>query len=163
MLFMESLSGVGKLNNSDSEEAAKALRKKDSVETFKIITLIFSGLTGLFAIGLFGQFWSLADPVYYALLFRIQVIGYVCISLAIINIVTSLIFKKDMIMFLSFSFLIAIFGSSQFIIFASSPFGVADKINNGIIGHYQYILSFVLGLLTLILVCLYIINSRKKK
>ncbi|MHA1952561.1 MAG: hypothetical protein ACXAAM_02955 [Candidatus Heimdallarchaeaceae archaeon] len=160
---MESLSGVETPNNSDSEETVEVLRKWDSVDILKAITLIFNGLTGLFAFGMFGQFWSLADPNYESLLFKIRVIGYICAGFAIINIVTSFIFKKNMFLFLSFSFLTVIFGSSQFIVFASSPFGVADKINNGLIGHYQYIISLVLSLILLIFVFLYIISLRKKE
>ncbi len=159
---MESLSGLESINHSKSEETLKFSEKRGSVNTFKAISLIFSGLLGIFAFGIFGQFWSLADSEYYALLFRIRVIGYICTGFAFITIITNFIFKKNMFLFISFSFLTAIFGSFQFIVFAISPFGVADKINNGLLGHFQYIISFVMSLITLISVYLYIISSRKR-
>ncbi|NPD89651.1 MAG: hypothetical protein HGN29_13125 [Asgard group archaeon] len=160
---METLSGSGLIDNSESKETLKVLEKRGSVNKYKVISLIFSGLTGIFAFGIFGQFWSLADANYQALLFRINVIGYICTGFAIINIVMSLVFKENMFVFIIFSCLTAIFGSFQFIVFAISPFGVADKINRGVLGHYQYIITFVLSLITLIFVYLHIISSRKKE
>jgi hypothetical protein len=159
---MESLSGLDSINHSETEKALDS-EKKGSIDSIKVISLIFSGLAGLAACGLFGGiFWSLADPVYEALLFRTRVLGYICIGFALINIAINLVFKKYMFLFLPFSFLTIIFGASQMTIFAISPFGVADKINAGLLAHYQYILSFGLSLTALVFVCLYIINSRKK-
>jgi hypothetical protein len=159
---MESLSGFDSINHSESEKNPIS-EKKGSISSIKVISLIFGGLAGLAACGLFGGiFYSLADPVYYALLFRTRVLGYICVGFALINIAINLIFKKYMFLFLPFSFLTIIFGASQMTIFAFSPFGIADKINNGLLTHYQYVLSFGLSLIALVFVCLYIINSRKK-
>lgn len=163
MLFVESLSGLDTNNPLETEKTLDS-KKKGFVYSIKIISLICSGLAGLAACGLFGGiFWSLADPVYYTLLFRTRVLGYICISFAFINIAINIIFKKYMFLFLTFSFLTIIFGASQLIIFAISPFGAADKTSNGLLTHYQYVLSFGLSLTTLVLVCLYILSSRKKK
>ncbi len=164
MLFMESLGGIGSINHSESEETLKTSEKRGSAITYKIITLVFSGLTGLSAFGLLGlSIWTLYDLEYYALLDQMEVIGYICIGFAIINIITSVVFKKNMYVFILFSFLTAIFGSFQFIVFAVSPFGVADKVNNGLLGHFQYIITFVMSLITLLLTYLYIIISRKEE
>ena len=158
MLFMESLGGLEFTSHPESEETSKTSEKIGPVEVLRIISLIFSGLTGLTALGLFGgAFWSLIDLNYYALLSQMDAIGYICLVFAIINVLTSLIFKKNLYVFIIFSFLTAIFGSFQFIVFAISPFG------HGVFGHFQYVISFAMSLLTLISTYLYIItNSRKR-
>ena len=162
MLSVESLSGLNSISQSKSEETLKVSKDRDSVIAFKMITLIFSGLTGIATLELFGgMLWSLDDLEYYALLDQIEVIGYICTGFVVVNIVTSLVFKRNMLVFIIFSFLTAIFGSFQFIVFAISPFGVADKVN-GLLGHYQYVITFVMSLMLLIFTYVYIIVSRKK-
>lgn len=159
---MESLGGLEFINHSKSEETLSS-EKRGSVNAFKVISMIFSGLIGLSTFGILGGvFWLLYDLDYFALLAQMEVIGYICTGFAIINIVMSLVFKNEFV-FIICSFLTSIFGSFQFIVFAISPFGVADKINNGLLSHFQYIISFVLSLVLLIFTYLYIFSSRKKE
>jgi len=155
---MESLGGLEFTSHPESEETSKTSEKIGPVEVLRIISLIFSGLTGLSALGLFGgAFWSLIDLNYYALLSQMDAIGYICLVFAIINVLTSLIFKKNLYVFIVSSFLTSIFGSFQFIVFAISPF------SHGVFGHYQYVISFVLSLILLVLVYAYIFSSRKEE
>ncbi|MHA1622855.1 MAG: hypothetical protein ACTSVO_12015 [Candidatus Heimdallarchaeaceae archaeon] len=113
------------------------------------------------SVNLFGRTrWLLADVYYVALLAQLAAIGFFCAFFAVSNIVLSLVFRRNKYIFVILSFLITIFGSFQFIVFTISPFGVADKINAGLIVHFQYIISFVLSLITLAMEYLYVISSR---
>jgi len=155
---MESYSGVVLNDHSETEETQKSSVVKDPAIKYKILSLVFCGLTGISAVGLFGgSLWMLYDLEYFALIDQMNVVGYICAGFALASIILSLIFKMNMYVFVIFSFSTAIFGSFQFIVFAISPF------REGLIGHYQYIISFVLSLILLVFTYVYVVESKNRK
>ena len=157
---MDSSSGLESTDHSESKVYLNISKKNDVANISKILSLFFCGIIGFVALGMFGVFMSLDDPNYYALLSQMQIIGYICSGFALMVILLSLIFKKNMLVFVSFSFLTAIFGSFQFIVFAISPFGLVEG-SSCLFNHVQYVITFVLSLIVLILTYLHIIGTKK--
>ena len=163
MLSMESFRGIETIDQTESEKTLRLTEKGVSANTLKIISLILSSLTGISAFGIFGQFWSLYDLDYFALLSKLDVLGYICAGFAVLNILVNLVFRKNRYVFIICTILTSISSSLQFIVLATSPFGVSYEASNGLLTHFQYIITFTMGLITSLVVYLYIIRSRKRK
>ncbi len=154
---MESHGGVVLNDHSKTEETLKSSVEKNPAIKYKILTLVFCGLTGMSAFGLFGgSLWMLYDLEYFALIDQMNMIGYIYSGFALASITLNLIFKKNMYVFVILSFSTATFGSFQLIIFAISPF------REGLFGHYQYVISFVLSLILLVFTYVYVVESKNR-
>ncbi len=130
-----------------------------SPNIFKTLSLI--GICMTWFLSVFepfgGIFLLLIDAVYSQLIQIISIVGYICAICAFITIVITVIFKDNSWVFTISTFVTAILGSLQFIIFAVSPFG------EHAFSHYQYVIPLFTSILSILFVYVHIILTKKGK
>ncbi len=102
----------------ESINYAKEISQKKlqlSPNILKIISLVFSGITGIFASNYFGVYFMHGGGYKQKVQIN-HIIGYICAACAIITIVTTVIFKNSNLVFMISTFITAILGSLPFFI-----------------------------------------------
>ena len=124
---------------------------------FKIISLVFIGITGFFAFGIIGVYIGPSNAEYLQMIQINSIIGFICAACALITIVITLIFKNSNLVFMISTFITAILGSLQFIIFAAYSTGY------GIFSHYQYVIPLFTSILSILFFFLYVFLTKRRK
>ena len=157
----QQIDNLSKLSMESRNYAKEIFQNKlhISPNIFKIISLVFCGITGFLSVfePFGGIFLMLIDAVYSQLIQIISIVGYICGACALITIVITVIFKDNSWVFTISTFVTAILGSLQFFIFAVSPFG------EYVFSHYQYVVPLFTSILSILFFFLHIILTKRRE
>ncbi len=127
-----------------------------SPNIFKILSLVSSGLTGLFAFGIMGVYIFPADAGYLKMMQINSIVGYICAAFALITIVITVIFKNNNLVFMTSTFITAILGSLLIVIFV-----VYTRYD--VFSHYQYVVPLFTSILSISFFFLYIFLTKRRE
>jgi hypothetical protein len=127
-----------------------------SPNIFKILSLVSSGLTGLFAFGIMGIYIFPADAGYLKMMQINSIVGYICAACALITIVITVIFKNNNLVFMISTFITAILGSLLIVIFVAYT-------RYDVFSHYQYVVPLFTSILSISFFFLYIFLTKRRK
>ncbi len=153
---IDNLSKLSKESSKYTKEISQIIIQ-GSPNIFKILSLVFSGITGFFAFGIIGVYIGPPGAEYLQMIQVNRIIGFICAACALLTIVITVIFKNNNLVFMISTFITAILGSLQFIIFAAYSTGYS------LFSHIQYVIPLFTSILSILFLYLHVIITKKRK